>query len=184
LSLNYELHEKELLLYPILQNIEDGLIITDTSLRIIFFNEAAERIFQVEADQVLGSHLNNLKPDLKIQQMIDNHLRFDKSKILIRGEEVLITRGLLGTPEDLSAAYAILRPIDNLNEYQLNSFLANPYEGITVFNDKLEIIYANQSCYRFLKCNSKDELVSEVNSIIPVTNLPGIWTTVNRQREK
>ena len=43
MSLNLELHSKEFLFYPILQNIDEGILITDTSLQVIFFNEHAEK---------------------------------------------------------------------------------------------------------------------------------------------
>jgi transcriptional regulator with PAS, ATPase and Fis domain len=171
LSLNLELHSKEFLFYPILQNIDEGILITDTSLQVIFFNEHAEKIYHIDAEDIIGQHADNLKPDLNFEAMISNQQQLVKDKEIINGDEVVVVKGLLELAPGNFAAYAILRNTYSIEESQLNSLLQTPYEGIVVFNDNLHLIYANDVCFRFFKCNSKNELYDELISLVPRTSL-------------
>ncbi len=171
MSLNLELHSKEFLLYPILQNINEGILITDTSLQVIFFNEHAEKIYHIDAQDIIGQHVNTLEPSLNLEAMISNQQRLVKDKEFINGDEVVVIKGLLELAPGKFAAFAILRSTYSMEENQLNSLLQTPYEGIAVFNDNLRLLYANDVCFRFFKCNSKNELYDELVSLIPRTSL-------------
>lgn len=169
-SLNLELHSKELLLYPILQNISEGIIISDPSLNIVFFNSAAEKIFRIEADEVLGKSVDVLKPSLHFGSLLNSRQRLVHSQEFINGDQVSITRGLLELAQDVFACYAILRT-DSLEDFQLNSLLQSPYEGITVFDENLRLVYANPACLRFFDCNSLTALNEQLNAFMPRTSL-------------
>ncbi len=171
MSLNLELHSKEFLLYPIFQNIDEGMLITDTSLQVIFFNEHAEKIYHIDAEDIIGQHVDTLKPSLNLEAMINNQQRLVKDKEFINGDEVVVVKGLLELAPGKFAAFAILRSTYTVVENQLNSLLQTPYEGIAVFNDNLRLLYANDVCFRFFKCNSKTELYDELASLIPRTSL-------------
>ncbi len=171
MSLNLELHSKEFLFYPILQNIDEGILITDTSLQVIFFNEHAEKIYHIDAEDIIGQHVDTLKPSLNLEAMINNQQRLVKDKEFINGDEVVVIKGLLELAPGKFAAFAILRNTYSMEENQLNSLLQTPYEGIAVFNDNLRLLYANDVCFRFFKCNSKNELYDELASLIPRTSL-------------
>lgn len=171
MSLNLELHSKELLLYPILQNIDEGILITDTSLNVIFFNEHAEKIYHIDAEDILGKHVDTLKPSLNLEAMIRDQQRLVRNKEFINGDEVVIIKGLLELAPDKFAAYAILRNTFSMEENQLNSLLQSPYEGIAVFDDNLRLLHANDVCFRFFKCNNKNELYDALSSLIPRTSL-------------
>lgn len=170
-SLNLELHSKELLLYPILQNITEGIIISDPSLNIIFFNSAAEKIFQIKADEVLGKHVDDLKPSLHFRSLLNSRQHLVHSQEFIYGDQVTITRGLLELAPDVFACYAILQTADSLDDFQLNSLLQSPYEGITVFDENLRLVYANPACFHFFDCNSLSALSEQLNAFIPRTSL-------------
>lgn len=171
MSLNLELYSKELLLYPILQNVDEGILITDTSLQVIFFNEHAEKIYHIDAEDIIGKHVDTLKPSLNLKAMLSGQQRLVRDKNFINGDEVLVVKGLLEVAPDEFAAYAILRNSYSMEENQLHSLLQTPYEGIAVFDEDLRLLYANDVCFRFLKCNSKNELNDELGSLIPRTTL-------------
>lgn len=171
MSLNLELHSKELLLYPILQNVDEGILITDTSLNVIFFNEHAEKIYHTDAEDIIGKHVDTLKPSLNLETMIKNQQRLLRDKEFINGNEVVIIKGMLELAPDKFAAYAILHNTYSLEENQLNSLLQSPYEGIAVFDENLRLLYANEVCFRFFKCTSKNELYDELTPLIPRTSL-------------
>ena len=103
--------------------------------------------------------------------MINNQQRLVRDKEFINGDEVVVIKGLLELAPEKFAAFAILRSTYNMEENQLNSLLQTPYEGIAVFNDNLRLLYANDVCFRFFKCNSKNELHDEIASLIPRTSL-------------
>ncbi|MFA7148141.1 MAG: sigma 54-interacting transcriptional regulator, partial [Syntrophomonadaceae bacterium] len=156
---------------PIFQNIDEGMLITDTSLQVIFFNEHAEKIYHIDAEDIIGQHVDTLKPSLNLEAMINNQQRLVKDKEFINGDEVVVVKGLLELAPGKFAAFAILRSTYTVVENQLNSLLQTPYEGIAVFNDNLRLLYANDVCFRFFKCNSKTELYDELASLIPRTSL-------------
>lgn len=135
MSLNIELHSKELLLYPILQNIDQGILITDTSFNVIFFNEKAEQIFQLKAEDILGKSADTLKPSLLFNRMIENHQRLVYDQVFVDGEQYVLTKGLLELSPDTFAAYAIAKPVDNIEDSHFNSLMQSPYEGILVFDE-------------------------------------------------
>lgn len=171
MSLNLELHSRELLLYPILQNVGEGILITDTSFNIIFFNDQAEQIYQIDADDVLGKHIDVLNPSLNLQSMVRSKVRLAHIKEFINGEEVNIVKGLLKVAPGRFACYAILRTVDSMETLQLNSLLESPYEGIAIFDENARLIFANQVCYSFFECKSKSELTDELAVFIPQTSL-------------
>ncbi|NLW91707.1 MAG: sigma 54-interacting transcriptional regulator [Syntrophomonadaceae bacterium] len=166
-----DLYAKELLLYPILRNINEGIILTDTSHTTVFFNERAEDIYGLTAASVIGKHIDNIKPRLYFSQMINNRQRLIEDKEFINGKQINITKGLLELAPGQFACYAILQQDDRLEDYQLSSFLQSPYEGIVIFDLNLYPVFANDVCYRFLKCKTKDELINELNPIVARSNL-------------
>lgn len=171
MSLNLEVHSLELLLYPVLHNLDEGVIITDTSLNIIFINENAEKIFHVEAEEILGKCSSVLKPDLNFQSMLQNQQLFVQDREYIQGNDVVIMKGLLEVTPDSFACYAILRIVDSFEAGQLNSLLQSPYEGIAVFDESNRLVYSNEVCYQILKCSNKGELNEKLSGLIPRTNL-------------
>lgn len=171
MSLNLEQYTKELLLYPILQNINEGIIITDTSQTTIFFNENAEKIYNIEASDILGKHIDTLKPPLNFSRMIENRQRLVHNKEFINGEQINITKGILELSPGTFCCYAVLQGDNSMEDSQLSSLLHSPYEGIVIFDLNLRPIYANEVCYRFFKCKSKNELIDELTPIIARSNL-------------
>ncbi len=67
-------------------------MITDISLQIIFFNEHAEKIYHINAEDIIGQHVNALKPNLNLEIMIKNQQQLVKDKDFINGDEVVIER--------------------------------------------------------------------------------------------
>ncbi|MGE5391144.1 MAG: sigma 54-interacting transcriptional regulator [Deltaproteobacteria bacterium] len=171
MSLNMDLYAKELLLYPILQNINEGIILTDTSQTTVFFNERAEDIYELTAANVIGKPIDTIKPHLHFSQMIYNRQRLIEDKEFINGKQINITKGLLELAPGQFACFAILQQDDRLEDYQLSSFLQSPYEGIVIFDHNLYPVFANEVCYSFLKCKSKNELINELNPIVARSNL-------------
>ncbi|MGR6836868.1 sigma 54-interacting transcriptional regulator [Syntrophomonas erecta] len=169
MALNMELHARQLLLYPILQNIDEGIIITDPALNIIFFNKIAESIFQIKSNQIIGQKLNLLLP-FNLDALLKSGQKTVQEAI-INGKEVLITKGLIELEADQVFGYVILRPTDRFKDMQLNSLLQSPYEGIAIFNENCHLIYANETCFNFFSSQTLSELYHELANLVPRTSL-------------
>lgn len=181
MAFNYELHAKEFLLNPILQDIYEGLIITDTSKRVVFLNETAENIFGIKANQILGNHIKNIHPDLQFQ---DTHENSENNQIFINNNEILVNKHALEVTSDTYASYIFVQPADRFNDKQLYSLLESPYEAIAVFNDKIQITYANQVCYRYFKCTSRPQLEDQLLPLISFSSLKKILNTGKAMSEE
>lgn len=171
MSLNYELQSTEFMLYPVLQNIDEGLVITDTDFNIVFINEKALQLFDLAEKSVAGQSVDRLKPDLGFRKMLKSGQHYRQDYTVMCGNNVLINKGLLEGPGGQYAAYAVLRCMDRFRDYELSSFLENPYEAIVVMDEQARLIYANQTCYRFFDCTRTDQLGDKLAALIPETVL-------------
>lgn len=171
MSLGLELHSKELFLSPILEGVSEGIILADTSLNMIFYNESAEKILSTPLDKFLGQNIDKIRPEFTINSMLKNHQRLTQTREFINGEEINLTKGLIEVAPDIFYTYIILSSVDTFNDIQLQSLINSPYEGIAVFNQHSRLIYANDLCYSFFGCDNNEQLSDELTSIIPLTLL-------------
>ncbi|NLB88847.1 MAG: PAS domain-containing protein [Syntrophomonadaceae bacterium] len=169
MSLGLELHSKEPLLYPILQDMNEGIILADASHNMIFYNESAEKILATPLDKFLGQNVYEISAEfafssiLKSQQFLPTHK-------LINGEEINITKGLIEVSPDNYFIYFILSPVNTFNDIHLQTLLNNPYEGIAIFDQNYRLIYANELCYSSFGCDNEEQLADEfITSLIPLT---------------
>ncbi len=171
MSYNADMHVLDIIMNPILHNVNEGILITDTFQNVIFMNESAETIFNIDSSNVLGKHVDLLKPSLAFHDMIGKRELYLQEKEFIKGNEVIIRKGLLEVKPNSFVCYAIFRVIDSFEDDQLNSLLQSPYEGIAVFDDHARFLWANEVCYKYFKCRSKEDLKENLTSLIPHSNL-------------
>lgn len=171
MSLNHELQATGYMLYPILQNIDEGLVITNTDLEITFINDKAMRLFDIIGQNFMGQPVDSLKPNLEFGKMLKNQQHYQQDYVTMSGYKVLINKALLEAPGGNYAAYALLHCMDQFQDYELNTLLENPYEGIVVVDDQARLIYANQACYRFFDCTHMNQLTDELAALVPRINL-------------
>lgn len=84
MSLNIELHAKTTLLYPILQNLDSGIAITDTSTNIILINKPAARISDLQMEDRAGKPADIPMP-LELSNWLDSGQRPVYDRIIING---------------------------------------------------------------------------------------------------
>ncbi|KUG03879.1 two component, sigma54 specific, transcriptional regulator, fis family [hydrocarbon metagenome] len=171
MSYKANMHALDLIMNPILHNVNEGVLITDTFQNVIFMNESAEKIFNIDSSSILGKHVDLLKPSLNFYEMISKRELYLQEKEFIKGNEVIIRKGLLEVNPNSFVCYAIFRVIDSFEDDQLNSLLQSPYEGIAVFDDHARFLWANEVCYKYFKCKSKEDLKDNLNSLIPHSTL-------------
>lgn len=103
----------------VLENIADGIIVSDSSGNISVFNNTAERIFEKSSNEILGSSVDNLEPSIK--RLLDNATSIDKadqaSEIAINspksGEKLLSVRTskFAGVETQPDSVVAIIRDV-------------------------------------------------------------------------
>jgi len=120
---NEELHSLDLIINPILHNVNEGILITDIFQNVIFMNENAEKIFYIDAVDVLGKHVDLLAPSLEFHSMISKRELYLQQKEFIEGNEIIIRKGLVEVNPNSFICYAIFRVIDSFEDEQLNSLL-------------------------------------------------------------
>ncbi len=171
MSYKADMHALDFIMNPILHNVNEGILITDTFQNVVFMNESAENIFNIDSSNVLGKHVDLLKPSLKFYDMISKRELYLQEKEFIKGNEVIIRKGLLEVNPNSFVCYAIFRVIDSFEDDQLNSLLQSPYEGIAVYDDNARFLWANEVCYKYYKCKSKEDLKEYLTSLIPHSSL-------------
>ncbi len=171
MSYKTDMHSLDIILNPILHNVDEGVLITDTFQNVVFMNESAEKIFNTDSLNVLGKHVDLLKPSLEFYDMISSRELYLQEKEFIKGNEVIIRKGLLEVNPNSFVCYAIFRVVDSFEDDQLNSLLQNPYEGIAVFDDHTRLIWANEVCYKYFNCRYKEDLRENLKSLIPHSTL-------------
>ncbi|NLO21823.1 MAG: sigma 54-interacting transcriptional regulator [Syntrophomonadaceae bacterium] len=171
MSYNEDMHVLDLIMNPILHNVNEGILITDTFQNLIFMNESAEKIFNIDASSIMGKHVDLLKPGLQFHSMISQRELYVQEKAFIKGNEVIIRKGLLEVSPNAFVCYAIFRVIDSFEDDQLNSLLQNPYEGIAVFDEHVRLLWANEVCYKYFKCRSKEDVKENLAALIPPSTL-------------
>lgn len=107
-----ELRQTEAFLGDVLDSTIDGIVTIDSAGIVQTFNNAAEKIFAYDRNEVIGSNVKMLMPDavsVKHDEYLEAHVRTQKSKIIGRSREVLGKRKDGTTfPMDISISKAIL----------------------------------------------------------------------------
>lgn len=123
MSFNFKISDPELFFYPVLENINDGILITNPSLNIIFINKTAAGILGVMPQEVLGKNADFLNPDFKLNLLLQGRERFVKGVISIKNSEITLIRGLAEFKPDSFACYIILQKQDHFEDEHMHMFL-------------------------------------------------------------
>eukprot|EP01095_Lingulamoeba_sp_RSL-Kostka_P005522 TRINITY_DN1686_c0_g1_i1.p1 TRINITY_DN1686_c0_g1~~TRINITY_DN1686_c0_g1_i1.p1 ORF type:complete len:382 (+),score=120.46 TRINITY_DN1686_c0_g1_i1:736-1881(+) len=81
--------------FEVLRKVEDSVIVIKIDGSIIFFNNAAEKLFGYEEDEVLEENINILMPSPhreNHQKYINNYLRTGRAKVIGINREVIIEK--------------------------------------------------------------------------------------------
>ena len=98
----------------VIDNVIEGIIVIDERGILQYFNPAAERLFQLSAEEVLGRNVSILMPDPHRSQhdsYLSNYLTTGDAQVIGIGREVEAVRkdGTL-FPVDLSVVRSLLAP--------------------------------------------------------------------------
>lgn len=88
-----ELHDREIRLSTIMKYASEAIVVMDNNESITDFNQAAEKIFGYQADEILGINIDKLIPDALIEPRKSNN------EIKLEGKETIIALA----PQELTA---------------------------------------------------------------------------------
>ncbi len=123
MSFNFELNFPELFFYPVLENINDGILISDSSLNIVFINKTATLILGVKPQDVLGNNIESLNSEFKVNLLLQSQETLVKNVISINNSEITLIRGLIELNRDSFASYIILQKQDHFEDEHMHMFL-------------------------------------------------------------
>ncbi len=169
---NVELNSRDygMLFNSILQNIDEGILLIDNSLKIVFCNENAGKIVGFSPRQLIGQDIDCLKPLINLDATFVTD-RANREIQTINDEEIDVSQSSLEIRPGCFFTFVVLRNMENFKEYQLNSFLQTPYEGIAVFDKNAHLLYANEVFRESFPTCSGHELIQTIDTLIPWTNL-------------
>lgn len=122
MSLNLEFNSAELFFYPLLESINDGILITDP-INIVFINKAAAGILGVKPDDVLGKNAESFIPVLNPNLLLHDQEKLIKSVVYINHSEIMLTRGLITFKPASLACFIILQKRDHFVDEHMHLFL-------------------------------------------------------------
>ncbi|MDD3023451.1 MAG: sigma 54-interacting transcriptional regulator [Syntrophomonadaceae bacterium] len=122
MSLNLELHSPELF-YPVLENINDGILITDSFFNILFINQKAANILGIKPQDILKKNAESVNPIFKLNLLLQNKEQKLKSVESINNSDIIVTRGLIGIESDSFICYIILHKQEHFADEHMHLFL-------------------------------------------------------------
>ncbi|NLZ52394.1 MAG: cell wall metabolism sensor histidine kinase WalK, partial [Thermoanaerobacteraceae bacterium] len=116
----------------VLGSMAESLVAVDNKCRIIMVNSAAEKLFKIERDKVLGKHLLEMLRNGELYDLVNDVLTTEKSitqelKIIASEEKIFRINIVPINAEKSSGAVAILRDITDLRKLEKvrTEFVAN-----------------------------------------------------------
>jgi PAS domain S-box-containing protein len=160
-------------LKDVLRQTIDGVVMIDAQNNVVFFNEAAEKIWGYAPDEVLGSNVNRLVPPQMRSDhdgMVDRHRETGVDRIVGRSREVDIHRKD-GSVRKASLALSSMTDGDGNRCY--TAFVKDLSQE-TALKDSLGFIQG--------LLESIDGLTDQIGSVAQTTNLLSINASIEAAR--
>lgn len=163
----------------VLDNMANGVIVSDENDVVTLFNTAAEKIVGIDASKVVGKkvydvipdsrlHIVNKtkKPELMRKQLIGESLIItNRTPILIEGQ----SKGAVASFEDISAFEKIAGELKDVKELKerFHLTLESVQDGICVLNEEGIITYVNPAYLKILDEKIENILNKKIDNISP-----------------
>jgi two-component system phosphate regulon sensor histidine kinase PhoR len=182
----------------VLGSMAESLIAVDNQCRIIMMNSAAEKLFEIKRNKVLGRHLLEMLRNRELYDLVNDVLTANKSvsqglKIITSEEKIFRINIVPINEEKNSGAVAILRDITDLRKLEKvrTEFVANvshelktPLTSISGFVETLlDGAYKSQDhCRYFLGIikQETDRMTRLINELLYFSRIEKSGTPLNR----
>lgn len=167
----------------IIESTNHAIVAIDKDLNVIIFNNAAEKIIGIKADEALGKKVNDVLPTSQLPNIISSGRTDINSLIFINEKKVITNRAPILENDEIMGAIALFFDVtehDNLlKELQeqknvsqvLNTILETVYDGILVVNKEGHITMISKTYEKFLGVVGQDVIGKHVTDVIENTRM-------------
>ncbi|OLN25857.1 sigma-54 interaction domain-containing protein [Desulfosporosinus metallidurans] len=177
----------------VLESVHNGVIVIDIEGTIMFLNPAAERIFNCQAEKLLGQHIYSLVPNSALFAVAKSGvpLLSDKEKL---GDKILISnRTPIVWRQKIIGAVSVFQDITDLENVceelhttqklkaTLEAVVENPHEGLVVVDEHCHVVMMNQFYLDVVGRSLEEVIGKHILEITPGSQLPETVRTGNPQ---
>lgn len=173
----------------ILDNIFNAIIAVDCDNKILFINEAASILFNIECENSLGIDINELAPGSELSYFLSTKKEQVKKPIVVNELSLILSiipfsedRGTVGSMLIFSNVTNYNQLLHKLDEERnsteiLNTVIETAYDGMVII-DKAGIITMMSKAYTdFLGIKREDAVGKHVTEVIENTRMPIVLET-------
>lgn len=194
------LHETELLvnqLSSLVEHLQDAVITIDIETRITTFNRAAEQMFHIPKDSVIGMPVKTRFPQLydRLAETLESRSSTKPCRIDMKETIVVASFIPISYNNGVSGAMAVLRDITTLEsiarelettknlEHTLQHALALSYDGIIITDAKGFISVCNEAFLDLFNAEQEDLLGKPWSETVPDLALEAVLAGYPVERE-
>lgn len=167
----------------IVDSMHNAVIGINKNEKIIIFNKACERFFNIDRKSIIGKYIKDVIPNSRLPYVLKNNVKEIGHEFKIKDKIVFTNRTLLRKNGEIIGAIAVfndMKEIENLkdelaevesNLETLETVLDSGYEGIIIVDDKGFITKFNKKYQEFLGLDPKDVIGEHVTDIIENTRM-------------
>lgn len=173
----------------ILDNMFNAIIAVDSNDKILFINEAASILFDIDSKGGLGKNINEIMPEPDIEYFLSTKKEEIKRAIVVNELNLILSIIPFGENTDTQGSMLIFSNVTNYNQLIhkleeerdnkeiLNTVIETAYDGMIII-DKQGIVTMISNAYtEFLGIKREDAIGRHVNEVIENTRMPIVLET-------
>lgn len=162
--------EKNELLSTLLNFLREGVISVDKEGKVILFNNAAEKILNFQASEIIGKPLIDFFPNLKLKEIIKNRKYYLDDVLNLNETSVIANRTPIQVDNKIIGAVCTFQPVDSIlrTEQRLRKELYS--KGLVAHHNFNDIIGDSPQLKKLI---NRAKLYAQTSSTILVTGESG-----------
>ena len=167
----------------IVSMLKIAVLAVDKELRIVIFNGEAEKILNIDKEQVIGKNVLDIIENSDLPNVI-NHGKVKKDEIIhIKGKSIMTHRIPIKDNEDIIGAIALFQDIsenirlsqeldqEKKHTSELSNILESIYEGVITVDKKGFVTYISKPYATFLGVDEEKSTGKHVTEVIENTRM-------------
>lgn len=167
----------------IVSMLKIAILAVDTELKIVIFNGEAEKILNIDKEQVIGKNVLDIIESSDLPNVI-NHGKVKKDEIIhIKGKSIMTHRIPVKDNEDIIGAIALFQDIsenirlsqeldqEKKHTSELSNILESIYEGVITVDKKGFVTYISKPYANFLGVDEEKSIGKHVTEVIENTRM-------------
>ncbi|WP_055669054.1 sigma-54 interaction domain-containing protein [Desnuesiella massiliensis] len=167
----------------IVSMLKIAVLAVDKELKIVIFNGEAEKILNIDKEQVIGKSVLDIIENSDLPNVI-NHGKVKKDEIIhIKGKSIMTHRIPIKDNEDIIGAMALFQDIsenirlsqeldqEKKHTSELSNILESIYEGVITVDKKGLVTYISKPYANFLGVDEEKSVGKHVTEVIENTRM-------------